>query len=376
MIRWSFWLSAAGVAYAYFGYPLLAWAVARRRPADRAPHSASTDLPAVTMIVPVHNEVARIDAKIANTRSLDYPAEALRIVFVSDGSTDGTVEAVNATKDERIHLIALEKRSGKAGALNAGLAFAKTPIVVFSDVSIALQPDAITAIVRPFAAPDIGCVSGEDRIEGSAGEGLYGRYEMFLRRQESRLGSIVGASGSFYAQRRELCGEFPPNVAPDFLSVLRTVGQGYRAVSDAHAVGYMTAVDDPRDEFARKVRTILRGITTLGQHLHLLNPFRYGWFAVALLSHKVMRWLVPGFLVVMLLTSALLAGAAPYALLLVAQLAFYVLAYAAYRGSVPALLSTAGRVASYFTAANVATLVAWGKYFRGTRQELWSPSRR
>jgi cellulose synthase/poly-beta-1,6-N-acetylglucosamine synthase-like glycosyltransferase len=359
MIRWSFWLSAASVAYAYVGYPLLAWAVARRRPAAAAPHTAPTALPAVTMIVPVHNEAARIADKIANTRNLDYPADALRVVFVSDGSTDGTVEAISAAKDARFHLIALEQRS-----------------VVFSDVSIALQPDAITAIVRPFAAPDIGCVSGEDRIEGSAGEGLYGRYEMFLRRQESRLGSIVGASGSFYAQRRELCGEFPPSVAPDFLSVLRTVGQGFRAVSEAEAVGYMSAVDDPRDEFARKVRTILRGITTLGQHLHLVNPFRYGWFAVALLSHKVMRWLVPGFLVVMLLTSALLAVAPLYAFLLVAQLAFYVLAYAAYRGPVPALLSTAGRVASYFTAANVATLVAWGKYFRGTRQELWSPSRR
>ena len=376
MIRWSFWLSAAAVIYAYGGYPLLVWIVARRRPAAALRHTAPPDLPAVTMIVPVHNEVARIADKIANTRSLDYPRDALHVVFVSDGSSDGTVDAVRAASDERIHLIELVERSGKAGALNAGLAFARTPLVVFSDASIALQPDAITAIVRPFTAPDIGCVSGEDRIEGSAGEGLYGRYEMFLRRQESRLGSIVGASGSFYAQRRELCGEFPPNVAPDFLSVLRTVGQGFRAVSEASAVGYMTAVDDPRDEFARKVRTILRGITTLGQHLHLMNPLSYGWFAVALVSHKVMRWLVPGFLMVMLLASALLAGAPLYALVLVAQLAFYVLAYAAYRGSVPALLSTAGRVASYFTAANVATLVAWGKYFRGTRQELWSPSRR
>lgn len=376
MMRWAFWLSAAAVAYAYFGYPLLVWAVARRRPADTAPDSASSDLPAVTMIVPVHNEVGRIASKISNTRSLDYPADALRVVFVSDGSTDGTVEAIAAAADTRLQLIVLEQRGGKAGALNAGLAAATTPIVVFTDASIALRPDAIAAIVRPFRSPDVGCVSGEDRIEGSAGEGLYGRYEMFLRRQESRLGSIVGASGSFYAQRRELCGEFPPNVAPDFLSVLRTVGRGYRAVSDPHAIGYMTAVDDPRDEFARKVRTILRGITTLGQHLHLANPFRYGWFAVALLSHKVMRWLVPGFLVLMLLASALLVATPLYALLLAAQLAFYALAYAAYRGPVPALLSAPGRVASFFTAANVATLVAWGKYMRGTRQELWSPSRR
>jgi len=378
MSAWIFWVSAAGVIYAYAGYPLLVWLLANRFPEDPAEAGPlDGELPDVTIVVPVHNERGTIVEKLANTRALDYPRTRLAVLFVSDGSTDGTAEIIEAAQDNLIRLIVLAERGGKAGALNAGLAAARTPIVVFSDASIMLEPDAIRAIVRPFQVPDIGCVSGEDRIAGGGGEGLYGRYEMFLRRQESRLNSIVGASGSFYAQRRHLCGAFVPNVAPDFLSVLRTVEGGFRAISESRAVGYMSAVDSPRGEFARKVRTILRGLTTLGQHARLLNPFRHGLFAFELFSHKLMRWLVPVFLLAMLLTSAILAtGSAAYALLLILQLMFYALALAGVVGKVPGALAGPSRIATYFTTANVATLVAWVKYARGARQEIWSPSKR
>jgi cellulose synthase/poly-beta-1,6-N-acetylglucosamine synthase-like glycosyltransferase len=377
MLSRVFWLSAAGVVYAYAGYPLVVGLLARGRGAVTGPMLADADLPAVTLLVPVHNERAAIEAKLANTRALSYPVSALKAVFISDGSTDGTAEIIAAGQDERIELYVLPERGGKAGALNAGLARTETPLVVFSDASIMLEPDSIRAIVRPFGVPDIGCVSGEDRIAGGDGEGLYGKYEMFLRRQESRLHSIVGASGSFYAQRRELCGAFVPNVAPDFLSVLRTVEGGFRAVSESSAVGIMGAVDNPRDEFERKVRTILRGLTTLGGHLHLLNPVRHGVFAFELFSHKLMRWLVPFLLLTMLMTSAVLAWRSIfYATLLVLQLAFYVLALGGLKGWLPAILDLPGRIAVYFVTVNLATLVAWLKYGAGARQELWSPSRR
>lgn len=378
MAAWLSWLSAAAVVYAYAGYPLLVWAIARRRPDPSSPAATGTTvLPDVTMVIPVHNERDTIAEKIANTLALDYGPARLTAIFVSDGSTDGTVEVLEAAHHDRIRLVLIRERGGKAAALNAGLAAASAPIVVFSDASIMLEPGSIRAIVRPFDDPAVGCVSGEDRIAGGGGEGLYGRYEMFLRRQESRLHSIVGASGSFYAQRRELCGAFVPNVAPDFLSVLRTVEAGFRATSEPRAVGVMGAVDNPRDEFARKVRTILRGLTTLGQHRRLLNPVRHGVFAFELFSHKLMRWLVPVFLLAMLLANlALAGGSAFYTVVLILQAVFYAVALAGVAGRVPQFLGGLARVATYFTTVNAATLVAWVKYARGTRQELWSPSRR
>lgn len=377
MVEWIFWTSACAVVYAYFGYPLLLSILVsiRSKPTD-APPADDADLPAVAVVVPVHNEVAVIEGKLANSRALQYPAGKLRVLFVSDGSTDGTVEAVRAQTDDRISLLELTVRNGKAAALNAALDQIDEPIVVFSDASILLNPDAITAIVRPFSIPEIGCVSGEDRIAGMGGEGLYGRYELFLRRKESQLESIVGASGSFYAQRRHLCAPFDAGFAPDFLSVLRTVEQGYRAITHPDAVGHMEALESTADEFRRKVRTILRGLTTLRYYAHLMNPFRHGWFAFELWSHKAARWLVPFFLMAMLAASGWLAlDSTFYRVLFALQAGLYALGFIApVFNAGTSLLVT--KIAVYFATVNMATLWAWGRFMAGARQELWQPSRR
>ena len=376
MVEWVFWSSAAAVAYAYAGYPLVLWALGRWRGLRRVA-AGSGPLPSVSLVVPVHNERAVIDAKLENTRALRYPAGGLEVLFISDGSTDGTAERIRAQAETGVGLIVLSNRGGKAAALNAGLEAARHEIVVFSDASIMLAPEALEAIVAPFQDPQIGCVSGEDWIPAGGGEGLYGRYELFLRRQESELYSIVGASGSFYAQRRSLCEPFVPSVAPDFLSVLRTVERGYRAVTEPAATGTMTALSSAADEFRRKVRTILRGLTTLAKHRSLLDPFRYGLFSFELFSHKLMRWLVPFLLLAMLGSSLALArGSVWYAAVLVLQLAFYALALAAFSNSraLGSLLPV--KISVYFTTVNLATLSAWLKFVAGARQELWSPSRR
>lgn len=378
MFTWLFWLSAAAVVYAYAGYPLVLLLLARLRPRPwQRTARQDAELPGLTMIVPVHNERAVIAGKLRNTRALAYPRGRLEVLFVSDGSTDGTPELIRGDLDDRSRLIELPDRGGKAAALNAGLVEARHGIMVFSDASILLAPDALQAIARPFASPEVGCVSGEDRIAEAGGEGLYGRYELSLRRQESLVGSIVGASGSFYAQRRDLCDQFVTNVAPDFLSVLRTVARGFRAVTEPSAVGTMAALTSPADEFRRKVRTILRGLTTLGANVRMLNPFRYGVFAFELVSHKLARWLVPFFLLALLVSNAALAPHSTfYAVVLVGQVAFYGLALAAFSGSrlVASLLPV--KISIYFTTVNVATLSAWMKFAAGARQELWSPSRR
>ena len=375
MLEVVFWASVIGVIYPYFGYPLVLAFFARWRQGDPG-RVRSTEPPTVTMIIPVHNEAARIAAKIENTAALDYPAGLLEVLFVSDGSTDETVPLIERLKSPVMSIVSLPSRGGKAAALNAGLARATNEILVFSDASIRLEPGALRQIVRRFEDPHVGCVSGEDRIADSGGEGLYGRYELYLRRLESSLYSIVGASGSFYAQRRSLCRPFTEGMAPDFLSVLRTVRQGYRAVSDAEAIGYMTSVKDPRHECERKVRTLIRGMTALFAYPGLLNPFRYPLFAFALWSHKIFRWTVPFFLLSALISSLLLS-ASPW------FLAAFLLQGTFYLGAVAALGEVArfherlfGRIALYFSSVNLAILTAWYRYGTGVRQELWTPSNR
>lgn len=375
MIVGLFWASVAAVLYPYLGYPLL---LRLLRPIAQRPWrpQAGYQLPSVSMIIPVYNEAVRIDRKLANTRALRYPTDRLEIVFVSDGSTDRTVELIRAAQLPRSTVIELPRRSGKAAALNAGLAHATHDVMVFSDASIQLEPEALERLVMPFADLQVGCVSGEDPITEAGGEGLYGRYELALRRLESAIHSIVGASGSFYAQRRAICSPFIEGLAPDFLSVLRTVEQGYRAVSEPGAVGAMSSVRDPKHEFERKVRTLIRGLTTLFAWVHLLNPLRYGTFAFMLLSHKVMRWLAPVFLITTLLSALLLSGSPFYLAALLVQMMFYAAALAALAGVGGVDRTFPGKVALYFMSSNAAVLMAWIQYVRGVRQELWTPSQR
>lgn len=374
----AFCISLFGVAYAYFGYPLVLMLIGFVSASRNSVpiFSPDDDLPDITLLIPAHNEANVIGGKLENSLSLYYPGK-LRIVVVSDGSTDATSQIVNSfADDDRLVFIDLPERKGKANALNHGVETANGEIIVFSDASIVLEEQALWELVRPFAGTNVGCVSGEDRIEGGGGEGLYGKYELFLRRQESTLGSIVGASGSLYAQRSSLVKEFPEGVAPDFLSVLNTVQGGFRAISTPKAVGYMTAIADSRSEFKRKVRTVIRGMTALFQEKVLLNPVRYPTFSLFLLSHKIMRWWVPIFLVILLATNFFILDEMVYRIFLILQASFYLSALFAYLGVKMLAELSIVRVALYFTVSNAAILVAWIKYFRGVRQEIWGPSKR
>lgn len=374
-----FWLSVAGIAYAYAGYPLLLAFLRALPGGNREPSPGAHGRfgePSVSMLIPVYNEEARIRDKLANVADLDYPPEKLEVIVVSDGSDDGTAAAVEPFVSRNLRFTELAERTGKAEALNHGLNLATREIVVFSDASILLRPDALRRLVRRFADPAVGVVSGEDRIAGGGGEGLYGRLELLVRRLESDVGSIVGASGCFYAQRRSLCRPFPPGQAPDFLSVLSVVGAGYRAVSEPAAVGVMTSLSDPRDEFQRKVRTLIRGMTTLFANRRLLNPARHGLFSFELFSHKLLRWTVPALLAAAFATNAALASRHPYRATMALQVAFYALAAAGafFRESLGK--HAAFRLPLYFTVVNASIVVAWARYLTGTRLEQWNPTRR
>ena len=374
MLELIFWICVVLIVYSYAGYPLLLWVISRVR--GRPVNPAGGFTPALSVIIPVHNEQEVIAAKLENILSLSYPRERLEVIVVSDGSRDRTAEIIRTFRERGVRFFELPDRTGKAGALNLGLRQANGEIIVFTDASITLEVESLIELVQPFRDSAIGCVSGEDFIQGQSGEGLYGRYELFLRNLESRIGSLVAASGCFYAQRRELISEFRPGMAPDFFSVLETVGKGRRAISRPTAKGYMGAVKTSGGEFQRKSRTLLRGITTLIAFKHLLNPAKHGLFAWSLWSHKVLRWLGGGLLIVIFGTNLALVQSPFYLFVFVLQAGFYLAAVLGVLGGESLKKSLLIKIPLFFCVTNFSTVLAWVNYLKGERQEIWEPSKR
>jgi cellulose synthase/poly-beta-1,6-N-acetylglucosamine synthase-like glycosyltransferase len=373
-VKIIFWLSMALVAYTYVGYPLVLWALARR------PQGAAKRplLPTVSIIIAARNEADKIQQKIEHTLALLYPSERLEIIVASDASDDGTDDIVRRFAERGVVLMRAPQRNGKEHVQGLALTVAKGDIVVMTDSATLLEPEALTALVQNFADPSVGAVSTEDALVDAAGnptgEGIYVRYEMWVRRLESRFHSLVGLSGSCFAIRRELCQPWPANLASDFRAALQTARDGYRAIADPDARARFVAVSSAKAEMHRKVRTFLRGITVLMANLDLLNPFRRGRFAFQLASHKLLRFCAPVLLVVALVASAL-SGDPVVKVLFWLQVAFYVLGYAS--GAVHALQGNPlVRVAHFFTMVQLAMLLAWIKYARGQQQVTWEPSRR
>lgn len=368
-----FWMNGLSILYAYAGYPLvlMLWPGWKEEESELCRQPVVE--PAISMIIPVHNEERIIREKIENTLSLDYPEAKREILVISDGSSDRTAEIVKEYGKDGVRYFELSQRQGKAGALNLGLQKVQNEIVIFSDASIILERDSLKKIIGKFINPRIGCVSGEDYIPEGGGEGAYGKYELFLRNLESRVGSIVGASGCFYAQRRSLCDPFPEGMAPDFFSVLKTVEKGFRAVTEPMAKGFMRTLPDPKSEFERKIRTFLRGMTTLLQFKSLLNPFRYGVFSVQLISHKLIRWSVGFFMVLLLLSNLFLLSSKMYFSFFWLQVVFYSLACIGWMKLSSHIFF---RIPLFFSMVNLSAMVAWCKYLSGLRQEIWEPSKR
>jgi glycosyltransferase involved in cell wall biosynthesis len=374
-----FWISLAGILYPYVGYPLLLRLLGPLvgRPVARAPHT-----PAVTLVVSAYNEAANMRQKLVNTLALDYPREKLEIIAASDASTDATDAIIAEFAGHGVAHIRLPVRGGKVACQNAAITRAQGEILVFSDARIMLAPGSLRAMMENFADPTVGCVSSQDLIvdesgapDTQAGEGLYVRYEMALRDLEAKLGSLVGASGSFYAVRRRLAGIWEAGFERDFLTPLKVAAAGSRTVHEPRAIGAYRALAAPEAEFRRKVRTVMRGMAVLFHMRELLYPLRHPRVAWQLWSHKVLRWTVPFCLVGLLLAAAALAGRHPiYAAALVAQAALYALALAAFldrRLEAQPLF----RIPLFFANANLSILVAWIRFLSGARQVTWEPSR-
>lgn len=374
----TFWFSFTGILYAYLGYPLILLVLSKVKNKEKKINlNHSEFFPQISVIIPYFNEEKNLPEKIKNILEINYPKEKMEVILVSDGSDDRSDQIVEQYTNSNFHLYRLNTRQGKASALNLGLNNSNYEIIIFTDASILLDKNSIYNIVQPFFNPEIGCVSGEDHIYENSGEGFYGRYELWLRNLESEFGSIVGASGSFYAQRKELVEEFLPGMAPDFLSVLNTVEKGFQAVTESSACGTMKSVKKSTDEFSRKIRTLIRGMTALFYKKQLLNLYKYPDFAFNLISHKIFRWMVPWFLLLLFLANIyILELTSFYKIIFILQLFFYGLTVFSVLKVLNIHKTLLGRMCLYFSISNFAIIIAWFKYWMGENLEIWQPSNR
>ena len=342
------------------------------------------DLPAVTVIIPAYNERETLPAKLANCRDLDYPRDRLTLLFVTDGSTDGSDAFLRAQPG--VTVLHDPRRQGKSAAMNRAMQVVDTPIAVFTDANTRVNREALRRLVRHFADPHVGCVAGEKRVHAGdqavagAGESLYWRYESTVKRWESEVGSVMGAAGELFALRSNLYTPLPlDTLIDDFVLSFRIAMAGYRLAYEPDAYASEAASVSVEEEWKRKRRISAGGIQAVLWLAPLLNPFRYGWLSVQYLSHRVLRWtLVPLLLALLLPLNAWLAWRVGgiYGWLLAGQFAFYAAAWLGWRLEMRAARRKLLYVPYYFTMMNLAVFAGAWRYGRGQQSVLWEKSRR
>lgn len=383
MLFWIlvFWISVGVIMYSYVGFSLLLMVVGKLF----ARKVAKKDItPSVSLVIAAYNEANGIADKIENSLALDYPKDKLQIIVASDGSDDGTDAIVERYADKGIQLFSFPRR-GKIFALRDSVEKATGEILVFSDANTMYDQQAIRKLAANFADPEVGGVNGnqkhiKEKTKDNAGEGesLYWNYDKWLKESETLTGSIVSADGAIYAIRKSLF-QMPSSTAvtDDFAISTAVVEQGYRLVYENQALAYEPPMPNAEKEFSRKVRIMNRGLRGVIMRKKLLNPFQYGFYSLTLFSHKVLRRLVPFFLIFLFIASLMLSGvSAFYMLAAAAQIAFYGWAIISYF-----LRSTAiGRrkvfyIPFFYCLANAAAFVAIVNLLSGKRIEFWNPQR-
>ena len=374
-----FGLSLAALVYTYAGYPVLLWLMSRlrARPVKTAPYE-----PFVSIIITAYNEERDLRAKLENTLALDYPADKREILVASDCSSDATDNIARAFASRGVRLYRQPKREGKTAAQNAAIERVNSEIVVFSDATTLYQPDVLRVIMPNFADASVGCVAGKliyvDPGATSVGSGAqsYWSYETFLKRHESSVFSLIGVSGCLYAVRRAAYVPLYPEACSDFIIATKMVEQNLRAIYEPNAVCTEETNQQAGKELRMRVRVITQTFTDLWRHRHMMNPLRSGFYAIQLLSHKVMRYLVPVFLLAILASTAILTVYSPfYAVLFAAQVAFYTMALVGWlleRANIQAHFLA---LPYYFVLANLASVLAARQFLRGERYASWEPIR-
>jgi cellulose synthase/poly-beta-1,6-N-acetylglucosamine synthase-like glycosyltransferase len=379
MLTIVFWAMAGLVLYVYAGYPLLLALI--RMLGGAKPVAKGDDRPPVTLIISAYNEAGIIGEKIANSLALEYPTDRLQVLVVSDASTDGTDDIVRASSNPNVSLLRMPARSGKTIGLNEAVPAARGDIIVFSDANAMYGHAAIAALVRNFSDPTVGAVVGESTYAPSNAavdehESLYWRYEVAIKRLESALGSVVGGDGAIYAIRKHLYRPMSADALSDFLNPMQVVYHGYRCVYEPEARSVERGAGDFSREFHRKVRIVNRAWRTMMSLKALLNPLRFGFFSIEVISHKLLRWLVPLFLLLVLaINIAVLDEGTTYFVILTIQLILYGSAALGYTLRTRERLPRALAVPFYFAMVNFASARGIIEVYRGKTYTTWTTVR-
>lgn len=388
-----FWVSLFIVFYTYIGYGIVLYILVKIKECFCKPTSYSMppdeELPELTLFIAAYNEEDVVDEKMRNCIALDYPAEKLQILWVTDGSNDHTNELLSRWHQATI--LHQPLRQGKTAALNRGMKFVKTPLVVFTDANTNLNREALREIVHAFVNPKVGCVAGEKRIAvqtkdnaASGGEGIYWKYESTLKALDSRLYSAVGAAGELFAVRRELFEDMRTDtLLDDFILSLRIAMQGYTIAYCADAYTTESGSADMQEEEKRKVRIAAGGLQSIWRLRPLLNPFRYGLLHFQYVSHRVLRWSITPLLLFLLLplnVALLFTATHPmlYAIILILQVLFYLMGFWGYYLSRKHIKNKILFIPYYFLFMNV-NVIRGFRYLskrKGNSSGAWEKARR
>ncbi|MCR4346531.1 MAG: glycosyltransferase family 2 protein [Sulfuricaulis sp.] len=384
MAQAIFFISAALLLYNYLLFPAGIILMARMGGSKVAEtlSTASESLPTVTLVIAAYNEERVIEAKILNSLDLDYPVELLRILVVSDGSTDSTPQIVQRFQNKGVLSLHDPERRGKTAALNRAVASATSDIVVFSDANNIFDKNALRQLVKHFANPRVGGVCGLKQIyhsaerESSQGDSLYWKYESAIKESESRLGSITNADGEIFAVRRSLYQPVDNMLINDDAEItFILIKQGYRVLYERHAVSHEQASIRIEDDFHVKVRMISGGFQTIARHWAFLLPPR-SWFAFNFVSHKLLRWLAPEFMILIAISSLWLISSPFFLAMIILQGAFYALAVLGWITREGIGRRAVFYIPFYLCAMNLAALHGLWRFLAGTQTTQWRKAER
>ncbi len=374
-----FGISLTALFYTYLGYPLLVYLVSLIRPREvkREPIE-----PTVTVIITAYNEEKDIFGKLENTLQIDYPKEKLEILVASDGSTDRTDEIVKEFAEKGVKLFRQEGRVGKTTTQNNAIEQATGEIILFSDATTLYQPNVLQAMLPSFADQTVGCVAGKliyvDAGATTIGAGAksYWNYETFLKECESKACSLIGASGCLYAIRREAYKPMYAEACSDFLIATVMFEQGLRTIYEPHAICTEETNNQSGKEMQMRIRVISQTFTDLWRNRQMMNPLRSGFYAIELISHKLLRYAIPFFLIVIFLSNGFLSlYSVVFETLFLFQIGFYLMALVTWFFERKGIRLGILAIPLYFTLANLASLIAFIKFLRGERFASWEPIR-
>jgi cellulose synthase/poly-beta-1,6-N-acetylglucosamine synthase-like glycosyltransferase len=366
----TLWCCVLLVAYSYVLYPVLLKFLSLFHP-SHGPIEAPANLPPITVVLSAYNEEAVIEERLKNLLSVDYPADRVKILVGNDGSVDGTGSVLASISDHRLQVFDFSTNRGKASVLNDLLQQVETELVVFTDANTGFDEQALTRLVRHFQDEKVGAVCGELRLEGQGHnqDGLYWRYEQFLKQLEARLGGLLGANGAIYAIRSELFDSLAADtLVDDFTVVMKIALRGHKVVYDDTALAFEEVAPTEADEFKRRVRIGAGNYQAFTRLLAALNP-AHGMLTLTYISHKVLRWFTPHLMIVGVLCAAVLAlDSALYLFLLIVVVGLVITTYVGVLAhSRFALL----RLLGFWLSMNMALLSGFVLFVRGIRAGTW-----